>query len=150
MPEATSSSNKILIKAVGRCLCGAIELHATEVNPHIGACHCSTCRGWGGGALLAVDCGSAVTIKGTNPDRLQVYKSSEWAERGFCGDCGTHLFYRIKKTQQHIVNVGLFDELKEFELDHQIFVDEKPDYYEFKNKTKMMTGAEVFAMYAPE
>ena len=31
----------------------------------------------------------------------------------------------------------------------QIFIDEKPAYYDFANKTKNMTGAEVFAAFAP-
>ena len=32
----------------------------------------------------------------------------------------------------------------------QIFIDEKPDWYTFANETENMTGAEVFAMYAPK
>ena len=31
----------------------------------------------------------------------------------------------------------------------QIFIDEKPAYYDFANKTHNMTGAEVFAAFAP-
>jgi hypothetical protein len=34
-------------------------------------------------------------------------------------------------------------------LTSQIFIDEKPAYYTFANQTKTMTGAEVFAMFAP-
>ncbi len=34
-------------------------------------------------------------------------------------------------------------------FDHQVFIDQKPAYYEFANQTKNMTGAELFAMYAP-
>ncbi len=34
-------------------------------------------------------------------------------------------------------------------FDHQIFIDEKPDYYSFSNKTYNVTGEEVFAQYAP-
>jgi len=29
----------------------------------------------------------------------------------------------------------------------QVFVDEKPEYYDFANKTKDFTGAEIFAMF---
>jgi hypothetical protein len=45
--------------------------------------------------------------------------------------------------------VGLFDEAPEFSFDQQIFIDEKPAYYRFANDTRNMTGAEVFALYAP-
>jgi hypothetical protein len=34
-------------------------------------------------------------------------------------------------------------------FDRQIFIDEKPEYYSFANETKNMTGAEVFAQFAP-
>ena len=36
----------------------------------------------------------------------------------------------------------------EFVFDHQVFIDEKPDYYSFANETKDMTGQELFAMFA--
>jgi len=32
---------------------------------------------------------------------------------------------------------------------HQVFIDEKPDYYGFEHDTQQLTGAEVFAMFAP-
>ncbi|MGU9957631.1 MAG: hypothetical protein ACNYPI_08410 [Arenicellales bacterium WSBS_2016_MAG_OTU3] len=35
-------------------------------------------------------------------------------------------------------------------LDHQIFIEEKLDYYNFAEKTHNMTGAEVFALYASD
>mgnify|MGYP000571980733 FL=1 len=47
--------------------------------------------------------------------------------------------------------VGLFEipEEVKVEFDCQIFSDEKPDYYDFADQTKMMTGEEVFAAFAP-
>ena len=44
---------------------------------------------------------------------------------------------------------GLFDDDKAFVFDNQVFIDEKPSYYCFANETENMTGAEVFAKYAP-
>jgi hypothetical protein len=72
-----------------------------------------------------------------------------WAERGFCNKCGSHLFYRLKESKQHIIPVGLFADCGMFVFDHQVFIDEKPAYYCFANETNDMTGAEVFAKYAP-
>ena len=34
-------------------------------------------------------------------------------------------------------------------LANQVFIDEKPAYYDFANKTGTMTGAEVLALFAP-
>ncbi len=39
--------------------------------------------------------------------------------------------------------VGLFEKLDDIEFDHQVFIDDKPKYYDFANKTKNITGKEV-------
>ncbi|MEZ5628415.1 MAG: GFA family protein [Rhodocyclaceae bacterium] len=133
--------------ARGTCLCGAVTLSVAQPATSVGACHCRMCRKWGGGPLLAVECGTAVTIAGE--DSVTVFDSSPWAQRGFCKHCGTHLFYRLKEAQQYHLPVGLFDEAPGFSFDQQIFVDEQPAYYRFANDTRNLTGAEVFALYAP-
>ncbi len=133
--------------AKGSCLCGALSLSTTSMNHHVAACHCSMCRKWGGGALLAVECGSDVSFSGE--ENIGVYQSSEWAERGFCNKCGSHLFYRLKQNHQYIIPVGIFDNSEGLVFEHQVFIDEKPEYYSFANETKNLTGAEIFAQFAP-
>lgn len=132
----------------GGCLCGAVRFTVASCNNHVGACHCSMCRKWGGGPLLAVDCGKEVSFEGE--DAIAVYPSSDWAERGFCKHCGSHLFYRLRESRQYMMPVGLFDEIDTPVFDHQVFIDAKPGWYDFANATKNMTGEEVFAMYAPK
>lgn len=131
----------------GGCLCGAVRVAAKAVSHKVGACHCGMCRKWTGGPLLAVDCGTDVSFEGE--ENIKTYNSSDWAERGFCDQCGSHLFYRLKSNQQYIMPVGLFDECKELEFDRQIFIESKPEYYSFANKTRNMTGEEVFAQFSP-
>ncbi|VAW63164.1 Gfa-like protein [hydrothermal vent metagenome] len=131
----------------GSCLCGKVSFTAKNMGQSVGACHCGMCRKWGGGPLMAVDCGTDVIFEGT--ENISVYNSSEWAERGYCNKCGSHLFYRLKAGKQHMMAAGLFDDNSMFELDHQVFIDEKPTYYCFSNKTNNLTGEEVFARYAP-
>ncbi len=134
--------------ATGSCLCGAVNFTVKSISDKVGACHCNMCQKWGGGPLLAVDAGTDVTYDGA--DNISVYDSSEWAERGFCAKCGSHLFYRFKGTQQHMVPAGSLDNTGSLIFDHQVFIDEKPAFYCFSNATEDMTGAEVFAKYAPE
>lgn len=50
--------------ASGNCLCGAVQFSAKQASNHVGACHCGMCRKWGGGPLMAVDCGTAVSFEG--------------------------------------------------------------------------------------
>ncbi|MGR5064090.1 GFA family protein [Photobacterium sp. DNB22_13_2] len=129
----------------GKCLCGAIELTA-EDQKEVGLCHCNMCRKWSGGPLFAVHCNDVVTIEGDAP---VVYRSSEWAERVFCGTCGTHLFYHLLPSNEYIVSAGLFQE-QAFTLTSEIFIDEKPDFYELKNDTHKMTAQQVFEQYTPK
>ena len=134
-------------KQSASCLCGAVTLHVEAGNAHAHACHCDTCRHWGGGPYMSIECGSAVSFDGN--DQVAVYNSSDWAERGFCRQCGTHLFYRLKANQHHYVPAGLFDD-QPLTFDSQVFIDEKPDYYSFANPTTNLTGAELFAQLGAE
>jgi hypothetical protein len=132
--------------AQGSCLCGAVKISTNNMSNLVGACHCNMCRKWGGGALLAVECGSEVSFSGE--ENIGVYQSSQWAERGFCQKCGSHLFYKLKQNSQYFIPVGLFDNSENLRLDHQVFIDEKPEYYSFANETHNMTGAQLFAQFA--
>ena len=129
----------------GRCLCGAVSFTAEQMSRHVGACHCAMCRNWGGGPLLALDCGTDVAFSGE--ENISVFDSSDWAERGFCARCGSHLSYRLKESGQCFIPVGLIEQQQDLVLDHQVFIDKKPEYYSFANPTKDMTEAEVFALY---
>jgi hypothetical protein len=125
------------------CLCGAIEIEAP--NQHdVAICHCSTCRRWAGGPMFAVHCGFDVHFSGTEPSR---YQSSDWAERGFCPNCGTHLFYHLLSGGEYILPAGLFQD-QNFKLSSEIFIDEKPEFYQLKNETLKMTGQQVFEQFA--
>lgn len=130
----------------GACLCGAVRFSVRILSTSIGACHCSMCRTWGGGPLLAVRGEADATFEGA--DQISKFSSSDWAERGFCSTCGTHLFYRLKLDGHYAIPVGLLPDAGPWEFDEQIFVDEQPAYYSFANDTKKLTGAEVFAEFA--
>lgn len=129
----------------GKCLCGAVELVVEIANTEIAACHCSMCRKWSGGPMLAIDSAEIKTISGES--HISRFDSSEWAQRGFCSQCGTHLFYFLKPANHYHFPIGLFDTQADFNMTHQIFIDEKPGYYSFSNETQNMTGAEVFAHF---
>ena len=94
---------------------------------------------------MTVECGTDVSFEGE--ESISIYNSSDWAERGFCKSCGSHLFYRLKEQKLYFMPVGLFDTEVDFVFEHQVFIDEKPSYYCFANETRDMTGAEVFAAY---
>lgn len=128
----------------GKCLCGAVTI-TTPDNVDMNACHCGMCRRWGSSPYMSVHAGSNVVITGTD----RTFRSSDWAERAFCSECGTHLYYRLLPTDDHELSMGLFQDGPEFVFREQIFIDRKPRTYDFANHTEMLTEAEVFAKYAP-
>ncbi|MBL4670901.1 MAG: GFA family protein [Arenicella sp.] len=135
-----------MLKSKASCLCGAVGITATEINPKFTVCHCDSCRGWGGAPFFAVQCGSNVSIDGA--EKVKIYDSSDWASGGFCGDCGTHLFFKFKQSGDYNIPVGIFQDLNGLEMDMQYFSDQRPDYYCFSNQTKEMTKAEIMAHFA--
>lgn len=130
----------------GACLCGAVHVRIAIKNHHVAACHCVMCRKWGGGPLLAIECDGAVDFHGT--EHIAMFESSDWAERGFCRICGTHLFYRLKNEAHYALPVGLLDGDDDWDFQAQIFIDQKPAFYAFANTTTELTGEEVFAQYS--
>ena len=127
----------------GQCLCGAVTVRGSPVRGNVEACHCTMCRKWGGSALLSVQCGSDVEIEGESS--VVRYRSSDWAERGFCGRCGSNLFYRFLPADGYAFAAGLFPDDALEPLAEEIFIDEKPAYYAFDSDCEKLTGAEVIA-----
>ncbi|MEL7347829.1 MAG: GFA family protein, partial [Pseudomonadota bacterium] len=130
----------------GCCLCGAIKVTLAVPAAVADACHCSMCRRLsGGGPHFAVEGdGRRPCIEGEAA--LRVYRSSDWAERAFCGICGTPIWYRFIEDDYHSISAGLFDG-NELTLNKQIFIEEKPALYDLANDTPRLTGEEVIAEY---
>ena len=132
----------------GRCLCGKIEFHLPKDSNQITVCHCKMCRTWCGSPLMALN--SKGPIKFKNPENISYYRSSEWAERGFCKECGTNLFCRLVSDDVYNFPVGTLDDDPEMKMALQLFIDQKPEWYNFSEETNTMTQQEVFDLYAPK
>ena len=130
------------VQTTGTCLCGNVQLIA-NVGESVGACHCDICRRWGGGPLLALNGGTDLEISGE--EHITSFASTEWAERGFCSKCGTHLYIHVSDGGRYIVPAGLFPLDEVLNFDHQIFIDKQSSYYCFANETQNLTGEQVFA-----
>lgn len=134
------------MEATGGCLCGTVRFSFTARGNDFDACHCAMCRRWGGGPALVVDAPEGVRFD-AGEAAIAVYPSSDWAERGFCARCGTHLFYRFKDKTMWSVPLGALDNQDDFTFALQIYIDRKPAHYAFANDTKTMTEAEVLKAY---
>lgn len=91
------------------------------------------------------------TLNFIKQNRLAIYESSEWGERGFCNACGTNLFWRTKDQSYCNVNAFALNDMPEdLNLDMEIYIDCKPEFYAFQNATKKMTEADVIALFNAE
>ncbi|MEX0320035.1 MAG: GFA family protein [Ruegeria sp.] len=133
----------------GQCMCGAVTVTATPAKPTLGACHCDMCRRWTSSMLVSFPSEPGYAALGP----VKTYTSSDWAERAFCGECGSALWYRItlpgEMHGQTQMAAGLFENAGGNDLKLELFIDKKPDGYAFEGERRQMTEAEVMAMYAP-
>jgi hypothetical protein len=129
----------------GTCLCEAVTIETSDVS-EFAACHCGMCRRWGGGPLLALHCDSNTLVSGK--EFVKTFESSAWAQRCFCSNCGTHLYYYLKSSSEYIIPLGLIQSDSNFNFKGQIFIDKKPDFYEFSNQTENLTEQQVFDAYS--
>ena len=78
-------------------------------------------------------------------EHVSRYQSSKWAERAFCSKCGSSLWYKFLPTGARTFLAGLFDLPDGLPIKHQIFVDEKPDWFDIAQNSPMKTGPEIIA-----
>ncbi len=71
---------------------------------------------------------AAVTI--TGEAHVRWYQSSEKVRRGFCGTCGSTLFWDPVFQDWTAIAMGAFDTPTQTKLKQHIFVADKGDYYD--------------------
>lgn len=134
----------------GQCLCGATTFEVELQNHDVHVCHCGFCRRQTSGVIMTLDI-QPNSLKFIQQDHLAVYVSSDWAERGFCKQCGTNLFWRMKDHSYCNINVfSLNESPKDLKIDMEIYIDSKPEFYNFENSSKKLTEADVIALFNDE
>ena len=71
---------------------------------------------------------------------LRWYQSSEAARRGFCGNCGSSLFWEPTSGEKIVIMAGTLDGPTGLETAAHIFVDDAGDYYEMHDDLLRFTG----------
>lgn len=131
----------------GHCLCGAVRVTVTDRPSDMHACHCENCRRQGMIGFSVPIPEANLVVEGG--DAIGIYESSDWGSRGFCKTCGSNLWFRAKdKGADYYLSPGLLDDLSGMKLMDEIFIDKKPDGYDFAGSTQRLTGAEFFAQFA--
>lgn len=113
----------------GSCLCGAVRYRITGPMRQVVGCHCGQCRKQTGHYLPA----TGVRMKYFEMVEdlgLKWYQASDTARRGFCGECGSFLFWRANGADRIGIAAGSLDGPTGLTTVAHIFVADKGDYYE--------------------
>ena len=112
----------------GGCLCGAVLFEVAGPLRDVVLCHCAMCRKTHGhvGAYTNAPKESLHVIE---PRGLKWYSASDFARRGFCGECGASLFWERLAGDSISIAAGALDPPTGLVTTLQIFVDSAGDYY---------------------
>jgi hypothetical protein len=132
-------------KRAGGCLCGAVRYEAT-ISGGFAACYCKMCQRWSAGTYFGVSTSEFELTQGE--DSLAVYKSSAWAERAFCGTCGSNIYYFAPGHGGKSVALGSLDETAGLANSIQYFIDQQPEGISLVGETKTMTSEEIAKLFS--
>ena len=108
----------------GGCQCGAVRYRLEAKPKATSICHCRMCQKASGGPFMAfggVRLSRLVWTRGAP----RVFASSDIAERGFCGECGTPLTYRGLGSERISVTLGSLDDPDAVEPAAQLGVESR-------------------------
>jgi hypothetical protein len=123
----------------GGCLCGAVRYAVSGKLRDVLECHCSMCRRTHGhiGAYTAVPRSALELIDATG---LRWYHSSDKARRGFCGTCGSSLFWDPAGKDYIAVAAGTLDAPTGLKTVLQIHTADSGDYYTIRADVPQRPG----------
>jgi hypothetical protein len=113
----------------GGCLCGAIRYRATAAPIRGVICHCPMCRRHSGAPALSFVHfpASAFTWERGAP---KLYQSSEFAQRGFCANCGSTLsMHEEVLADRMLVAVGSLDEPNRVHIDDHVWTKDQVSWF---------------------
>ncbi len=108
--------------ATGSCLCGDVRFTVNGPLRDVSVCHCVMCRRASTSVGAYTACAPQdIAIRGS---KLRWYRSSPIARRGFCGKCGSQLFWEPSDGGHLSVSLGSLDDPSSLTIGRHIFVEE--------------------------
>ena len=118
----------------GSCLCGAVKYEVHGALRAVIACHCEQSRKQTG-TYMSATAAEDRDFKIIESRGLKWYRSSDTARRGFCGECGSVLFWRGDGRDYTAIAAGSIDGPTGLALEGHIFCASAGDYYEIAGGT---------------
>ncbi len=125
--------------ASGRCECGAVRYEVNGPLRKVAYCHCGQCRRTSGHYVAATACATD-DLDITEDSGLVWYESSDTADRGFCGVCGSSLFYRPAHGRHMSIMAGTVKTPTGLKASAHIFMGDASDYYSVDDGVPQFQG----------
>jgi hypothetical protein len=115
----------------GGCLCGAVRYRVRGPLRAVVACHCTQCRR-STGHFMAATAARRADFELLQDSSLKWFDSSGEARRGFCGVCGSTLFWEGRGRDYLSIAAGTLDDSAGLTTAVHIFVADKGAYYQIE------------------
>lgn len=116
--------------AEGQCLCGAVRYRVNGPLRPVLYCHCGQCRRTSGHYVAATAADNDTMEIDDSRGVLRWYRSSPFAQRGFCGECGSSLFWKRDDAATISIMAGTLNGETGLSGEAHIYAADKGDYYE--------------------
>jgi hypothetical protein len=117
----------------GGCLCGAVRYRATAAPVRGVICHCPQCRRHSGAPALAFvhfPARNFTWVRGAP----KLYQSSEFAQRGFCADCGSTLsMHEEVLADRMLIAVGTLDEPNRVRIEDHVWTKDQISWFRIED-----------------
>jgi hypothetical protein len=123
----------------GGCLCGKVRFATTGPLRDVIFCHCSQCRRQSG-LYFAATSVSADALELRGEEFISWYAASEFACRGFCGTCGTLLFWKPNAEPRYAILAGAFDRPECLRPGYHICTAGRPEFYQIADCLAQYAG----------
>jgi hypothetical protein len=118
----------------GGCLCGEVRYRSTADPVRGVICHCSMCRRHSGAPALAFVHFPAAAFTWTRGQPTW-YRSSAYAERGFCAACGSTVAMREEVLADRVqICVGSLDSPDDVRIDDHVWFSERISWFDVKDE----------------
>jgi len=111
----------------GACLCGAVRYRVRGALRDIQVCHCGQCRRWHG-YLGAYTSAARADVTLDDAGALRWYATSPRGRQGFCGVCGSSLFFEPAGAAHLAIAAGSLNQPSGLALMGHEYVADKADY----------------------
>ena len=118
----------------GGCLCGAVRYRSSAAPMRGVICHCAMCRRHSGAPALAFVHFALASFAWTQGTPTW-YRSSQYAERGFCARCGSTIAMREEVLSDRMqVCVGSLDTPNEVRMDDHVWTGQRVSWFDIKDE----------------